>query len=374
MAALTSPFWLATKAWSASRPSLSIAAIEALDTIAFSPSSQTIDGLADQLPVRRVLEGRLFRLRELGGGFRHLAVGGFAARRLVRDHAVARAALGGRHVPRVGGGLDQHDPRGGAALADVLVRVADAAAAARGEVTPRALALHALAGRRILGLHLRPVALELLGDHLREARERPLPHLGARDPDHDRVVRADDHPGVHFGRAVLGAHDARAERDLEAESEPGAGGGAADDERATIELRSPGDHGAAPLCLRRCVDGLTHLLEGSTPTDVGDPRVDIGVGRLRLLLQEGRHRHDHARLAVAALRDLVVEPGLLHLVQGPAVGQAFDGGDLLALGGDNGQHAGTDRGAVEVHGTGAALRDTAAVLGAGETHLLTDRP
>src|SRR5204863_5811196 len=129
-----------------------------------------------------------------------------------------------------------------------------------------------------------------------------------------------------------------------------------------------------PLCLRRCVDALTHLLEGSTPTDVGDPRVDLRVGRLRLLLQERRHRHDHARLAVAALRDLVVEPGLLHLVQGPAVGQAFDGGDLLALGGGNGQHAGADRGAVEVHRTGAALRDTAAVLGAGETHLLTDRP
>src|SRR5216110_3528016 len=55
---------------------------------------------------------------------------------------------------------------------------------------------------------------------------------------------------------------------------------------------------AGPLCLRRCVNGLTHLLEGSAPTDVGDPRVDLGVARLRRVLQEGGHRHDHARLAV----------------------------------------------------------------------------
>src|SRR6266478_4183303 len=131
---------------------------------------------------------------------------------------------------------------------------------------------------------------------------------------------------------------------------------------------------AGPLCLRRGVDGLTHLLEGSTPTDVGDPRVDIGIGRLRLFFQKRRHRHDHARLTVAALWHLVVEPGLLHLAQGRTVGEAFDGGDLLAFGGGNGHHAGADRSAVEVHRTGAALGDAAAVLGAGETDLLADRP
>src|SRR5437016_1214230 len=87
---------------------------------------------------------------------------------------------------------------------------------------------------------------------------------------------------------------------------------------------------AGPLCLRRCVNGLTHLLEGSAPTEVGDPRVDLVVARLRRVLQEGGHRHDHARLAVATLRDLLVEPGLLHLVQKPDAGGAFDGGDTLA--------------------------------------------
>ena len=230
MAAFTSPFWLRTKAWSASRPSFSMSAIVALDTFAFGPSSQTMGSassavlachhvsattatagiadlhhvpdarhardlgglealhlaaedravldrgvehpgqlqvhavdlgagqlvhrvealhrLADELPVLRVLERHVRGRRQLGGGLRDLAVRGRAARGPVRDHAVGGAALGGGHLPGVGRGLDQHHPRRGAALAHVLVRLADAAAAARGEVAPHALARDALAGRR----------------------------------------------------------------------------------------------------------------------------------------------------------------------------------------------------------------------------------
>ena len=49
-------------------------------------------------------------------------------------------------------------------------------------------------GVGIFGRHLRPVALELLGDQLGEAGERALPHLGARDADHHRVVGLDRPP------------------------------------------------------------------------------------------------------------------------------------------------------------------------------------
>src|SRR5687768_4530286 len=52
------------------------------------------------------------------------------------------------------------------------------------------------------------------------------------------------------------------------------------------------------------VDGFAHLLEGAAATDVGDARVDVRVGGPRLLLQQRRDRHDHPRLAVAALRHL----------------------------------------------------------------------
>src|SRR3989441_4757672 len=131
---------------------------------------------------------------------------------------------------------------------------------------------------------------------------------------------------------------------------------------------------ASPLCLRRGVDRFTDLLERAAPADVRDRRVDIGVGRPRLVLQESRHRHDHAGLAVTALRHLMVDPGLLHLLQNAVGGQPLDGGDLLAYRRADGHHAGVDRLAVDVHRAGAALRDAAPVLGAGEADLLPDSP
>src|SRR6266853_5769553 len=131
---------------------------------------------------------------------------------------------------------------------------------------------------------------------------------------------------------------------------------------------------ALPLCLRRGVNGFAHLLERTATADVGDPRVDVGVGRLRLVLQKRRHRHDHPGLAVTALGHVVVDPGLLDLVQDAAVRQALDRGDLLALHRGDRQHAGTDRLAVEVHRAGTAHRDAASVLGPREADLLSDRP
>src|SRR5712691_965231 len=72
------------------------------------------------------------------------------------------------------------------------------------------------------------------------------------------------------------------------------------------------------------VDRLAHLLIGAAAADVRDGAVDIGVGRLRVVLEQGRDRHDHPALAIAALRDIVVDPGLLHLVQRATGGEALD--------------------------------------------------
>src|SRR3984885_8699476 len=87
---------------------------------------------------------------------------------------------------------------------------------------------------------------------------------------------------------------------------------------------------AGPLRVGGGVNGFTRLLEGAATADIGDGLVDILVGRFRLFLEQGRDRHDHAALAIAALRHIVVDPGLLHLVQGAICCQSFDGGDLLA--------------------------------------------
>src|SRR5262249_30975042 len=209
---------------------------------------EALHRLADELPVHGVLQRDLGRRRwrELRSSFRDLAVGRRAAGGFVSDHAVGGRALGRGNAPPVGRGLDQHDPGSRAALADVLVRLADTAAATRREVPPHALARDALAGRRIFGRDFRPVALELFGHHLGKTGERALAHLGPRDPNHHRVVWANDHPGIDLGRAVLSTDDAGAERNLQAERQAGADCGSADDERAAIDLRSLDDHGRSP--------------------------------------------------------------------------------------------------------------------------------
>src|SRR5688572_239038 len=89
-----------------------------------------------------------------------------------------------------------------------------------------------------------------------------------------------------------------------------------------------------PLCLRRCLGGGVnrgaHFLERAAAADVGHRSVDVCVGRLGLRREQRRGGHDHPGLAVAALRHLVRDPGLLHLVQRLAGGESFDGGDFLA--------------------------------------------
>src|SRR5262249_47724352 len=96
--------------------------------------------------------------------------------------------------------------------------------------------------------------------------------------------------------------------------------------------------------------------------------------RFRLVLEQRRHRHDHPALAIAALRNVVIEPGLLHLVQRAVLRQPFDRGDLPA--GDRAQRhrARAHRNAVDMDGAGAALGDAAAVLGAGQPDRVAQHP
>src|SRR5262245_2843629 len=122
------------------------------------------------------------------------------------------------------------------------------------------------------------------------------------------------------------------------------------------------------------VDGRANLLIGPAATDVGELPVDVGIGGLRLLLEQRRHRHDHAGLAVAALRHVMLDPRLLHRVQRAVLGEPFDGRDLLAVGLADRQRARAHCLPVDVNRAGSALRDAAAVLGSGHAELLADHP
>src|ERR1700704_1453324 len=129
-----------------------------------------------------------------------------------------------------------------------------------------------------------------------------------------------------------------------------------------------------PLRVGGGVNCFTRLLEGAAAANIGDGFVDVLVGGFRLLLEQGRDRHDHAALAIAALRNVLGDPGLLHLVQCAIGGQSFDGGDLLADGFRNQHAAGAHRHAVDVDGAGAALCNAATIFGAGQAGVFPDRP
>src|SRR5262244_4261419 len=82
--------------------------------------------------------------------------------------------------------------------------------------------------------------------------------------------------------------------------------------------------------LRRLLDRFANAQIGPAAADVAGHRVvDIGIRRMRIARKQRRSGHDLARLAVAALNDLAVEPGLLEL--GARRGRA-DGLDRCDLG------------------------------------------
>src|SRR6195952_350266 len=124
--------------------------------------------------------------------------------------------------------------------------------------------------------------------------------------------------------------------------------------------------------VRGGVDGLAHLLEGAAAADIGDGFIDVLIGRFGLLLEKCRHRHDHAALAISALRNVIGNPGLLYLVRGALRGQAFDGGNLLAVRIADRDPTGAGRGAINVDGAGPALCNAATVFGSGKPDILPD--
>ena len=122
------------------------------------------------------------------------------------------------------------------------------------------------------------------------------------------------------------------------------------------------------------MDCLAHLLEGAAAANIGDGFVDVLVGRLRFLLEKRSHRHDHSGLAISALRNVIVDPGLLNFVQRAVSGQPFDRGDLLAAGFADQYATGAHRNAIDMDRAGSALCNATTVFGAGQADIFADRP
>ena len=141
-------------------------------------------------------------------------------------------------------------------------------------------------------------------------------------------------------------------------------------EAAAREGRSV--HGQVlPICFAGAQHRGDDAIVGAAAAEIAGQRLaHVGLGRLRLAVEQFLGRHDHAVDAVAALRGLLVDEGLLQRMRLVDRAEPFDGGDLgVAERADRGD-AGAHRLAVDQHRAGAALREPAAELGAVER---TDR-
>src|ERR1051325_431225 len=131
----------------------------------------------------------------------------------------------------------------------------------------------------------------------------------------------------------------------------------------------------APMAraLRHTVNGGADPLIGAAATDVRHGGVEVLVAGMGILREQGRRGHDLTGLAVAALRHVFLDPGLLDRVAAIRR-QPFDRRDALAGHSGDGQDAGTGRDAVQMHRAGAALGDAAPELGAGESERIAQDP
>src|SRR5882757_9766593 len=80
--------------------------------------------------------------------------------------------------------------------------------------------------------------------------------------------------------------------------------------------------------------------------------------------------HDHARRAIAALQAMIVAERGLHRMQFVALGDAFDGGDIGAVGLSHQHGAGFHCAAIDMHDAGAALAGIATDMGAGQAQMI----
>ncbi len=101
--------------------------------------------------------------------------------------------------------------------------------------------------------------------------------------------------------------------------------------------------------------------------------VDILIRRLVIGFKKGRRRHDLTGLAVAALGDLVLDPGGLHGVQRIGRAQPLDGCHLILHSPDR-QLAGTNGNPVHMHRARAALGNAAAIFRSGYSKLVPQDP
>ena len=123
------------------------------------------------------------------------------------------------------------------------------------------------------------------------------------------------------------------------------------------------------------MDGFADTNVGATAANIAHAAGNVLVTGLWIVVQQIDGGHDLAALAVSALRNVLVDPGLLHGMEFPARrGQAFNGGYPLA--GDTRGFAGAGfmGAAVDVNRARPATTDSTTELGAGQPEVIAKYP
>src|SRR6185503_11298612 len=121
---------------------------------------------------------------------------------------------------------------------------------------------------------------------------------------------------------------------------------------------------ASTLC--SALDGRANAAIRAATTDIArHRRTDVGVARVRIGIEQRGRRHDLTRLAVAALNDFLIQPGLLHFRAVARRADCLDCRDLALTDSADRRDAGADRLAVQMNRAGTAQRHAAAALGPG---------
>ena len=153
----------------------------------------------------------------------------------------------------------------------------------------------------------------------------------------------------------------------------------AEDRRADACLARHAAFSRAGVHRRRPVeDGGDDVLVAGAAADVAfEPMPHVAFCRRRIAPGEIDGAHHHAGRAEAALQPVVPVESLLHRVEralfAAGRGQALDGGDGGAVGGDRKHRAALDGHAVDMDDAGAALRRVAADMRAGEVEILAQQ-
>src|SRR6266852_8556649 len=154
-----------------------------------------------------------------------------------------------------------------------------------------------------------------------------------------------------------------------AEAEPNTDG------KATLRMRPPPKAALALRKLRRPTKGASELLDmvdprsasgtmnsgadarvGATAADIaGHGGINIGIGRLQLVVQQRRSRHDLPGLAIATLHHLKVEPSLLKLLARRRLADSLDRGDGAVADAVDGGDAGSRRRAIDMDAVGRSV-------------------